>query len=271
MKRDRYETSADETGRSDGVPKKRDLAGHWDHDASGGAERNDPEFIGPEAQANEKATEVVSVRDSKGRFVKGKSGNPRGRPVGRHLWDELNDQLALTNADGVTNLTQIVETWLALAKSGSIAAIDSVVRRLAPEALLLKILTDTDSSVVDSILAARDRVQEQQVLDMQPTELFEQPVALGPGSTPSSEETDAAAPAESKLQSDSQYLEELVPTDPEAAEAARRARWSRRFEHGESSRPDGDEPRRRFDDYDAGLEALERHRQPARSKTARGM
>ena len=248
---------------------KRDLAGHWDHDAAGGAQRNDPEFIDPEAQAEEKATQAVSVRDSKGRFVKGKSGNPRGRPVGRHLWDELNEQLSLTNEDGVTNLTQIVETWLALAKSGSIAAIDSVVRRLAPEALLLKILTDTDTSVVDSILAARDRVQEQAVLEMEPDELFKQGTSLGPGSTPSSEETDTAARAEFKLKSDSQYLEELDPTDPEAAEAARRARWSRRY--GNEADGDAPEPRRRGDDYDAGQAALDRRERSTRPTTARGI
>ena len=270
-------------GASDEVtsePRARAFGVHA-HDALEGAVEDFPnrvDSVGSDEESDsQSAPQAVGVsegRDVKGRWQPGVSGNPAGLRPGPSMFQELLRQLALEDDDGRPRMERLVERLLDLAEGTKrtgpdLRALAEVLKRTVPEAVVIQHLASADSSVVDSILAARDRVREQQVLDMQPTELFKQPVVLDQGSTPSSEETESAAQAEFKPQSDSEYLEELDPTDPEAAEAARRARWSRRY--GNEADGDAPEPRRRGDDYDAGLAALERHRRPARSTTARGM
>jgi len=70
-------------------------------------------------------------RDEAGRWTRGTSGNPNGRPVGRgSITVELRRLLAETDSDGVPTHTRIAERLIHMAKQGDLRAIREVLDRV---------------------------------------------------------------------------------------------------------------------------------------------
>ena len=89
-------------------------------------------MIDPQEQAGS------GVRDESGRFVKGRSGNPGGRPRGQAVLAEIERQLELESDDGRPQRERLVEKLFKRALAGDMRAMDLILKRVAPERLALE-------------------------------------------------------------------------------------------------------------------------------------
>jgi len=79
---------------------------------------------------------VANERDGLGRWGKGNSGNPNGRPRrGNTLADELRKVLNRKGPDGKKNNVAIAEKLVELARSGEVKAIREIFDRVDGRAL----------------------------------------------------------------------------------------------------------------------------------------
>ncbi len=82
------------------------------------------------------------IRDEKGRFLPGCTGNPGGlpggRPRGSSMMAEIERQLAAEADDGRTHQERVVAKLIELAEEGDTRAAELILRRVAPEKLLLE-------------------------------------------------------------------------------------------------------------------------------------
>lgn len=78
-------------------------------------------------------------RDESGRWVKGASGNPGGRPKGQSVLAEIERQLELESNDGRPQRVHLVEKLIQMALGGDARALDLILRRVAPERLALDV------------------------------------------------------------------------------------------------------------------------------------
>ncbi len=81
---------------------------------------------------------VLGVRDESGRWVKGRSGNPGGRPKGQSVLAEIERQLELESDDGRPQRVRLVEKLIQRAQGGDMRAMDLILKRVAPERLALE-------------------------------------------------------------------------------------------------------------------------------------
>ncbi len=79
------------------------------------------------------------TRDECGRFVKGRSGNPGGRPKGESVMAEIERQLELEGDDGRPQRVRLVEKLITMALGGEVRAMDLLLKRVAPERLALEV------------------------------------------------------------------------------------------------------------------------------------
>ncbi len=70
------------------------------------------------------------MRDDKGRWLKGTSGNISGRPKDREFTEVMKDKLNAINEDGSTALERIADKVIKMAERGNIQAIRDIVNRL---------------------------------------------------------------------------------------------------------------------------------------------
>ncbi len=80
----------------------------------------------------------AGVRDESGRWVKGTSGNPGGRPKGQSVLAEIERQLELESDDGRPQRERLVEKLFKRALAGDMRAMDLILKRVAPERLALE-------------------------------------------------------------------------------------------------------------------------------------
>lgn len=103
------------------------------------------------------------TRDELGRFPPGTSGNPSGRPKGTNALAVLERKLAeVRGEDGRTQLDEILDKMIALAKGGDRAAADLILKRTIPEKLAIAaavLHAGGEDSLIERILAARKRAQ----------------------------------------------------------------------------------------------------------------
>ncbi len=79
------------------------------------------------------------VRDVSGRWVKGRSGNPGGRPKSPSVLAEIERQLELESDDGRPQRVRLVEKLIQMARGGDMKAMDLVLKRVAPERLAVDV------------------------------------------------------------------------------------------------------------------------------------
>lgn len=96
-------------------------------------------------ESREPTSEAIAepkIRDEKGRFLPGVSGNPfgvnAGRPKGSGMMAEIERQLALEAPDGRTWQERIVERLIRMADAGDTRACELILKRVAPERLALE-------------------------------------------------------------------------------------------------------------------------------------
>jgi hypothetical protein len=70
------------------------------------------------------------MRDNKGRWIKGTSGNITGRPKDRKFTEVMMEKLNAINEDGTTSLERIADKVIKMAERGNIHAIRDIVNRL---------------------------------------------------------------------------------------------------------------------------------------------
>ncbi len=70
------------------------------------------------------------MRDNKGRWLKGTSGNITGRPKDRKFTEVMIEKLNAINEDGSTSLERIADKVIKMAEKGNIQAIRDIVNRL---------------------------------------------------------------------------------------------------------------------------------------------
>ncbi len=79
------------------------------------------------------------VRDVSGRWVKGRSGNPGGRPKSPSVLAEIERQLELESDDGRPQRVRLVEKLIQMAQGGDMKAMDLILKRVAPERLAVDV------------------------------------------------------------------------------------------------------------------------------------
>ncbi len=92
--------------------------------------------------------ETGANRDPNGRFLKGRSGNPGGRPRGESVLTEIERQLELASDDGRPMRVRLVEKLLNRALGGDMRAMDLVLKRVAPERLAVDHKNDVPMLIV---------------------------------------------------------------------------------------------------------------------------
>jgi hypothetical protein len=92
--------------------------------------------------ASESPAEDKPLRDEKGRFLPGQTGNrgglPGGRPRGTGFMTVLDRELEAQAANGKSRMENLVAKLLAMAEAGDTRAMDLVLRRIAPERLSIE-------------------------------------------------------------------------------------------------------------------------------------
>lgn len=78
------------------------------------------------------------ARDDRGRWVKGTSGNPEGRPPNTGLKDAVLALLESEDDEGISNLSAIAATVVGLAKGGDMRAVEFLGKRCWPERLAIE-------------------------------------------------------------------------------------------------------------------------------------
>lgn len=86
-------------------------------------------------------------RNSRGQFLPGVSGNPAGRRK-RSVLAEIERQLDLEGDDGRRIRERVVEVLISAALGGSMHAMDLLLRRVAPESLVVRGLLSVERLVV---------------------------------------------------------------------------------------------------------------------------
>ncbi len=83
--------------------------------------------------------ETRAMRDGNGRWVRGVSGNPGGRPKSPSVLAEIERQLELASDDGRPQRVRLVEKLIQMAQGGDMKAMDLVLKRVAPERLAVDV------------------------------------------------------------------------------------------------------------------------------------
>jgi len=103
----------------------------------------------PENQDTPPANQGADGRDPKGRFVKGTSGNPKGRPkrsavLSDCLWTELHKPATLADGSEGTRAQRLAEALVDAACAGNVRAMGLTFERLEGRAPTLHTEADAD-------------------------------------------------------------------------------------------------------------------------------
>ncbi len=88
-------------------------------------------------------------RDERGRWTKGTSGNPTGRPPNTGLKDAMLDRLEQLDDDGVPNVRKIAVAVIRLACEGDMRAVEFLGRRCWPERFEVDHAGDSVVRIID--------------------------------------------------------------------------------------------------------------------------
>ena len=140
------------------------------------------------------------TRDEGGRFVKGRSGNPGGRPKGESVLAEIERQLELEDDDGRPQRVRLVEKLITMALGGEVRAIDLLLKRVAPERLALE--GDSHVTLVLRDYTGTEFPRRARALSASEPDVEPLPALLG-------ETVEAVALVEELEKSDEEKLDEL--------------------------------------------------------------